>query len=251
LSTRSRPAGGSRPQADPGPIQEAYGPEGRIIEGACAKPFRDLILSTIDLIMSTAATNQLNDVLFGKIRGRILALLFGNPDQRFFGRQIARMVETSVGNVQRELETLSGIDLIGRSSIGHQIFFWANKNHPIFPEIRSLIAKTAGIFQQLRAALGPIAPQIVKAFVYGSVARGDEDASSDIDLMVVGKVTLDEVLAQLAPVEKVVGRSINPTVYSPREFKAKLQAGNHFLQSVMQGESVSLIGGGNDISKVD
>jgi hypothetical protein len=220
------------------------------VKPACHDWRGDLILSTIDLNMSTAATSQLNDVLFGQIRGRILALLFGNPDQRFFGRQLARMVETSVGNVQRELETLSELDLIQRSTTGHQVYFWANKDHPVFPEIRSLIAKTAGIFQQLRVALGPLAPRLNFALVYGSVARGEEDATSDVDLMVVGKVPMDEVLEAVTPVEKTIGRSINPTVYSPREFKAKLEGGNHFLQSVMKGKNVFLIGAENDLSKV-
>jgi predicted nucleotidyltransferase len=130
------------------------------------------------------------------------------------------------------------------------VYFWANNNHPVYPDLRSLIAKTAGIFQQLRVALGPLAPHISFALVYGSVARGEEDAASDVDLMVVGKVSMDEVLAAVTPVEKTIGRSINPTVYSPREFKSKLQAGNHFLRSVMNGKSVFLIGAENDLSKV-
>ena len=82
------------------------------------------------------------------------------------------------------------------------------------------------------------------------MARQDENASSDVDLMVVGDVTLDEVLAQLAPVERAIGRSINPTIYSVNEFKAKLQSGNHFLRSVLRSETVPLIGESNELGKV-
>jgi predicted nucleotidyltransferase len=209
-----------------------------------------LTMSTIDLIMSTATTSQLNDVLFGQTRGRILALLYGTPDQQYYIRQIARHVGTSPGNVQRELETLREIGLIERSTIGNVVLFQANPKHPVFREIRALIAKTAGSFHVLRTALEPLAPRISFAFVYGSVARGEEDASSDVDLMVVGKVTLDELLAHLTPVEEILGRSINPTVYSLREFKSKLQADNHFLRSIVRGKNVFLIGAENDLRKV-
>jgi hypothetical protein len=104
--------------------------------------------------------SRLSEVLLGQIRGRILTLLFGNPDQRFYLRQIARLVETSAGNVQRELGTLAEIDVIDRAPVGSQVYFWANRKHPIFSDLRSLIAKTTGIFQQLATALEPLAPRL-------------------------------------------------------------------------------------------
>jgi predicted nucleotidyltransferase len=199
--------------------------------------------------MSTAAKRRLNDVLFGQTRGRILALLYGTPDQPYWMRQIARHVGTSAGNVQRELETLTAIGLIERSTVGNVTLFQANSNHPVFREIRALITKTAGSFHALRIALEPLAPRISFALVYGSVARGEEDASSDIDLMVVGRVTFDQLLTQLKPVEEILGRSINPTVYSLREFKLKLRAGNHFLRSIIHGKNVFLIGDEDEFRK--
>src|SRR6185312_14417938 len=174
-------------------------------------------------------SKSLGDLIFGLTRGRVLALLYGMPDQTFFVRQIAREIGTSVGSVQRELETLSEVGLLNRTTIGRQVFYQANSHHPAFADVRSLIAKTSGIFHQLRSALAPLASQIIFALVYGSIARGDEDAGSDVDLMIVGNVTLDDVLAQLTSVENVIGRPTNPTVYSLKEFKAKIKDGNHFL----------------------
>ena len=179
-----------------------------------------------------------------------MTLLFGHPDQRFYLRQIARTVDTSPGNVQRELETLSEIHLITRLHIGRQVFAQANQLHPIFAELRSLIAKTSGIYQQLGTALQPLAPRIAFAFVFGSVACGEEDAHSDADLMVIGKVTLDEVLAHLGPVEKDIDRSINPTVYTLGEFRTKLRAGNHFLTAIVRGKKVFLVGDENEFRKI-
>jgi predicted nucleotidyltransferase len=153
-------------------------------------------------------TNALGDLLFGQTRGRILALLYGTPDQAFFTRQIARQVGTSVGTVQRELETLSQIGLIERSATGMQVFYQANRDHPAYAELHSLVAKTAGAFHILRSALAALAKKIAFAFVYGSMARGDENAVSDVDLMVIGDVSLDEMLMQLATAERDLGRSI-------------------------------------------
>jgi uncharacterized protein len=197
-----------------------------------------------------SAAKQLNGVLFGRTRGHILALLYGKPDQSYYMREIARHAGTSVGNVQRELETLTEIGLIDRSTVGNMVFFQANRKHPVFLEMRALVAKTTGSFQTLRVALEPLASRITFAFVYGSVARGEEDASSDIDLMVVGKVSIDEVLTRLKPVEEILSRSIYPTIYSLREFKSKLRVGNHFLSSVLNGKRVFLAGDEDEFNDV-
>lgn len=196
--------------------------------------------STIALIVRTKP-HQLSDLLFGQTRGRVLRLLFGHPDQAFFVRQIARETAVSVGSVQRELEALAEVGLIERSMSGHQVYYQANRSHPVFAEIHALVAKTVGVFQVLTSALAPLVKRISLAFVYGSVASGSENAGSDVDLMIVGDVTLDEVLAQLGPVERLIGRPINPTLYSDSDFKNKIESGNHFLRSVMRGERVVLI----------
>ena len=179
-----------------------------------------------------------------------MALLYGRADQSFYTRQIAREVDASVGAVQRELENLSKVGLIVRKSVGSQVFYQANRNAPIFPEMQALVNKTVGIFSILQAALHPLSKRIVLAFVYGSVAREEETTQSDVDLMVVGKATLDEVLSRLSPVEKSIGRPINPTVYSIAEFKSKIASGNHFLNAVVKGQKVFLVGDDDELGKV-
>jgi predicted nucleotidyltransferase len=186
--------------------------------------------------------NGLADLLFGQTRGAVLALLYGHADQSFYTRQIAREVDASIGAVQRELENLSKVRLIVRTSVGSQVFYQANRDASIFPEMQGLVKKTIGIFSVLRSALHPLAKQILVAFVYGSVAREEETAQSDVDLIVVGKATLDEVLSRLSTVEKSIGRPINPTVYSVAEFKSKLTTGNHFLTALLKGQKVFLLG---------
>jgi predicted nucleotidyltransferase len=194
--------------------------------------------------------NGLADLLFGRTRGAILALLFGHADQSFYTRQIAREVDASVGAVQRELENLSKVGLIVRNSVGSQVFYQANRDAPIFREMHGLVNKTVGIFSVLRSALHPLAKRVLVAFVYGSVAREEETAQSDVDLLVVGKATLEEVLSRLSTVEKSIRRPINPTVYSVAEFKSKLASGNHFLTAVLKGQKVFLLGDEDELRKV-
>lgn len=199
--------------------------------------------------MSTQS-HALSDVLFGQIRGAVLALLYGRADQSFYVRQIARHVNASVGAVQRELETLAKVGLLLRTSVGNQVFYQVNQRHPVFAEMRALVGKTVGIFNILHAALEPLSGQIAVAFVYGSVARQEETGESDMDAMIIGTVKLDEVLSRLSDAETALGRAVNPTVYSVPEFKRKLQAGNHFLKAVLNGKKVFLIGNEDELGKM-
>jgi predicted nucleotidyltransferase len=199
--------------------------------------------------MSTHST-ALSDVLFGQIRGGVLALLYGQADKSFYVRQIARHVDASVGAVQRELEKLAEIDLIARTPIGNQVFYQVNQRNPVFVEMRALVSKTVGVFNILRSALEHLAEGGAVAFVYGSVARYEDKAASDIDLMIIGNAELNDVLACLSGMETKLGRAVSPTVYSVREFKKKLQDGNHFLNAVIKGNKVFLIGNEDELRKM-
>ena len=190
------------------------------------------------------------DVLFGRIRGAVLALLYGHADQSFFTRQIARQADASVGAVQRELENLVKVGLIVRSSLGNQVFYRANREAPIFSEMRALVNKTVGVFGVLRSALQPLSKRIAVAFLYGSIARQEETAQSDIDLMIIGEIKLEDVLARLSNLETALGRPVNPTVYSITEFKSKLASGNHFVNAVLEGKKAFLLGDENELRKM-
>ena len=190
------------------------------------------------------------DVLFGRIRGAVLALLYGHADQSFFTRQIARQADASVGAVQRELENLVKVGLIVRNSLGNQVFYRANREAPIFSEMRALVNKTVGVFGVLRSALQPLSKRIAVAFLYGSIARQEETAQSDIDLMIIGEIKLEDVLARLSNLETALGRPVNPTVYSIAEFKSKLARGNHFVNAVLEGKKAFLLGDENELRKM-
>jgi predicted nucleotidyltransferase len=194
--------------------------------------------------------SALGDMLFGRTRGRLLATLYDKPNSTFFVRQLARHIDGSAGTVQRELATLTASGLILREDRENQVFYRANRTHPSFTELHSLLAKTTGVFHMLREAFTPLAERIEYAFVYGSFAKGEEKAESDVDLMVTGEVTLDVLLEKVSTVECVLKRSVNPTIFARHELRRKIHSGNHFLKAVQGGPLVFLIGQENEFRDI-
>ena len=188
--------------------------------------------------------------LFGHTRSALLAMLHGHADQSFYLRQLVRAVGAGHGALQRELKHLTDMGLIVRTVQGNQVLYRANSQSPIFSEIKSLISKTVGIRDVIRSALASLGSEIQIAFVYGSVARQRERASSDVDLMVVGNTPFSDVVSALGPAQKALGREINPTVFPVSEFRSKLAAGNHFLRSVMKEKRLIVLGNENELAEL-
>lgn len=190
-----------------------------------------------------AGHREAGAVLFGRTRRRVLGWLLGHPNEAFYLRQLVRQAGVGQGAVQRELDLLTRAGLLRRTVQGRQVYFQANRESPIFPELQALFLKTAGVADVLREALEPVAARVLVAFVFGSAARGELRADSDIDLLVVGDVRFESVVTALAEAQKRLGRDVNPTVYPPDEFRTKILAGHHFLTTVLQAPRVFVIGG--------
>ncbi len=186
--------------------------------------------------------------LFSRNRCAILGLLFGHADEAFYLRQLVRTLGGGVGAIQRELKQLVAVGIIRREVRGKQVYFQADPDCPIFDELKSLMAKTAGMADVLRAALEPLAEQIRIALLYGSVARGEQTRTSDVDLLVVSDVSFADIVAALGPAQQELQREVNPTVYPADEFRSKLAAGHHFLKRVLGQPNVFLIGDKNELA---
>jgi len=199
---------------------------------------------------TTAGEKNLSSVLFTKTRRAILSLLYGHVDESFYVRQIVRITGAGLGPVQRELKRLADVGIILRSIHGHQVYYRANRGCPIFNELKSLVTKTAGVAETLQNALATIANRISLAFVYGSVARGEENHRSDIDLLVVGDVSFSEVVKALRGAQETLGREINPTVYPVDEFRSRIAERHSFVQNVLSGPKIFVIGGENDLKRL-
>jgi predicted nucleotidyltransferase len=161
-----------------------------------------------------------------------------------------RRTETALGAAQRELKQLTEGGLVLRVKRENQVYYQANLANPIFSELKGILTKTAGIGDVVRQALQPVTDKVQTAFIYGSVAKGAETASSDIDLMVIGDVGFGDVVSCLSTVEAKLGREINPTVYPPSEYAMKLKAKNHFLTSVLREKKIFVIGDEHELRRV-
>ena len=180
----------------------------------------------------------------------IMATLYGRPDEEFYLRELARVAATTASSLQRVLGALVGAGIVLRTLRGHQVYFRANRACPVFDELRGLVVKTFGVADVLKQALQPLSGSIDAAFVYGSVARGEERAASDIDLFVVGEVSFGDVIEALTPAQRKLGREMNPTVFSPVEFADKAHEGNHFVSTVLAEKKLFVIGGENELESV-
>ena len=196
-------------------------------------------------MMKTAspATSGLADALFPKVRQRVLAVFFSTPDRSFYANEVIALAQSGTGAVQRELAGLSEAGLLTVSKQGNQKHFQANAAAPVFTELRGLILKTMGLADVLRTALAPLAPQIEAAFVYGSVARQQDTASSDVDVMIVSpSLGYADVYSALESAAATLGRTINPTLYEPSELARRIAQDNAFVTRVLQQPKIWLIG---------
>ena len=194
-------------------------------------------------IPSRRAASGLADALFSTTQQRVLGLLFGQPGRSFYATELIGLAGAGSGAVQRELARLEGSGLVTVRRLGSQKHYQADAKSPLFAELVGIARKTFGMAEPLRAALAPLAPQISAAFVYGSVARRQDTGRSDIDLMVVAdKVGYADIFAAVERCGELLGRPVNPTVYSRREFSKRLKDRNAFLTRVLAQPKIWLIG---------
>ena len=183
------------------------------------------------------------DALFPKVRQRVLAVLFGTPDRSFYANELIAIAQSGKGAVQRELAGLSDAGLITARKQGNQKHYQANPASPVFAELRGLVLKTMGLGDVLRAALAPIASQIELAFVFGSMARQQDTAQSDVDLLIVSpSLRYGDAFGALDSASTTLGRTVNPTLYTPEEFERRVAQDNAFVTRVMQQPKIWLIG---------
>lgn len=193
--------------------------------------------------ITSSNTTTVADALFSKVRQRVLAVLFGAPDRSFYTNEVIGLAQSGAGAVQRELADLAAAGLLSVRKQGNQKHFQANAASPVFAELRSLVLKTSGLADVLRAALLPLAPQIAVAFVFGSMAKQQGTAASDVDLLVVSDTLgYGDVFGALEAASQTLGRTVNPALYSAADFQARQLGDNAFINRVMQQPKIWLIG---------
>ena len=183
------------------------------------------------------------DALFPAVRQRVLAVLFGSPDRSFYANELIALARSGTGAVQRELASLLAAGLVTVRDQGNQKHYQANAASPVFTELRGLVLKTVGLADVLRAALAPLEDQVAAAFVYGSVARQQDTAASDVDVLIVSDALgYAEVFGALEGAAQTLGRTINPTLYTRAELARRRAQDNAFVTRVLDQPRIWLMG---------
>lgn len=193
---------------------------------------------------------MLSSLLFSEYRRRVLGLLLLNPDTTYHVRELARLTGTSAGTLHKELTKLTHGGVLRRQEVGNQVRYSANRDCPIFDELASILRKTSGLVDVLAAALSSVEKSIVLAFVFGSVARGDQQSHSDVDVMLVGSLGFADAVQALHPVQATLQREINPVVYSLEEFRRRAASDDSFVRDVLAKPKLFVMGNENELGKL-
>jgi predicted nucleotidyltransferase len=189
------------------------------------------------------------DALFAKAQQRVLGVLFGNPGRSFYANEVIGLARSGTGAVQRELARLEAAGLVTAVRIGKQKHYQANPASPVFEELRTLVLKTSGLADVLREALASVSSRMRAAFVYGSIAKGEDTATSDVDLMVVSdSLTYADLFGALEEASAQLGRKVAPTIYSSNELAKRVRQDNAFVTRVLKQPKLWLIGSESDLA---
>lgn len=193
---------------------------------------------------------MLADLLLGLHRRRVLSILLLKPETSLHVRELARQTGSQPGTLNRELTKLAAAGVLLRQQVGNQVHYQANRACPVFDELAGLLRKTSGMTSVLADALAPLSERIQAALVFGSVARGEETSTSDIDVLVLGDVGLTEVIEMLHPLQATLRREINPVVYRTKDFLDKFTSGNTWAKEVVTKPKLFLIGAADDFAEL-
>lgn len=192
----------------------------------------------------------ISSLFAGKAIIALLKLFILSPNRDFYQRELVDLTGERLLLVQRGLSRLVQAGLIDPASRGNRVYYRANQSHPAFPDLKAVILKTIGVGDTLRARLNRFGDRAKIAFLYGSVARGEETVSSDIDIMLIGNLSGGEVASVFAPVKKMLNREINPSVYSLAEFQKRVKERHPFLTTVLKEPKLFLLGDERDLKAI-
>jgi DNA-binding transcriptional ArsR family regulator len=188
----------------------------------------------------------LSDILSSRVRAEIFRLLFGLDEKEVHLREMERQASLSLGTIRQDLQKLVKLDLVTSRRDGNRLYYRANTGHPLYPDIRKLVLKTAGLVEILNSVLNREGVEV--AFVFGSLASSKEKAASDVDLMVIGTVGLRALSSWLSGVSEQIGREINPHTLTVEEFRRRKEKGDHFLSNVLESPKLFIVGNENDLA---
>ncbi|MCG2714417.1 MAG: nucleotidyltransferase domain-containing protein [Candidatus Omnitrophica bacterium] len=185
---------------------------------------------------------MLSSLISSGTRRKILTQFLSHSDEKYYVRQLAVILGVSVGTIHRELIRLQGSGILNSDNVGNLRFFRVNKASPVFKELKQIIFKTEGVQGRLKAELKNL-KGLKTTFIYGSFAKGEENAHSDVDLFLLGDISEDELIQKISDLEGEFDREINFTIYTTSDFKKEMKRGSSFLKDVIKNPKIFLVGG--------
>ncbi len=184
-----------------------------------------------------------------KTREKILQLFFSDTDKKYYLRELERILNVPVGNVRRELLSLEKTGIFKKEKAGNQVYYFLNKESPIYGEFKKIVSKTIGAEAIVRKGLGKVA-DIEAAFIFGSFAKNKEDSFSDIDLMIIGEPDENKLIAKISSIENDLKREVNYNIFSSKDFREGLRRKEVFLEGIIDNPKIFIIGNQNDLEKI-
>ncbi len=195
--------------------------------------------------------SKLGKALFTATQPNVLSLLYGHPDRSFYTKEILHLTGMGVATIKRELDRMLEAGILSFTKIGNQHHYQANPECPIYEELLSIVSKTFGISEVIREVLLPVDSSLDMAFVYGSIAKNNETATSDVDLLVVSEsLAYADLMAVLINAEKSLGRPVNPSIYTIEQIRRKLKNNNAFISRIMEQPKIWIKGTEDDIREI-
>lgn len=191
----------------------------------------------------------LAQILSSKVRAELFRILFDVQAKELHMRELEREAGCTIGPIQTELKRLRDLELVLSRRSGNRLYHRANPDHPLYPDICSMVLKTTGFIANL-VDLFKSREDITVAFIFGSIANGKQRATSDLDLMILGDISLRDLSGQLAELRRTLGREINPHVMTVMEFVDRRRTGEHFISTVLAAPKVFVKGSTDDIAKL-
>ena len=202
------------------------------------------------MIIRISHRSPVLDVLLPKVKQRVLATILLRPGYAWYLAEIARHLGVPPSSLQREIAQFVQAGILTRRADGNRVYFQANQACPIFPELSAMLSKTVGLADVIREALNPIRTKIDLAIIYGSIASGTGRSESDVDPMILGSANLVELSPLLRVLEEKLGRAVNVSMYTVKEFRKKLREQNHFLNSILKTQLIFVLGAADDLPRL-
>ena len=184
--------------------------------------------------------------MVSKVRVKLLKVFLSQPKEMFYIRQLVRLLSEEINAVRRELQRMEKLGMVKKENRGNRIYYWFNKDYPLYGDLLSMVAKSAGLGGEIvkrRSKLG----KVRFALISGKMVRGLEVKPDEVDLLVVGDLELKQLADLVKSFEVKIDREINYSVMSREEFDFRKKRRDPFLLSILASPKVMLIGDEQDL----